>query len=61
MDWDKIRESITGPVASTITPLKSDYSIDAEGFRENIRFILDSGYVTGKAVIMAATPPGEDQ
>jgi dihydrodipicolinate synthase/N-acetylneuraminate lyase len=43
-----------------ITPLKDDYTIDAEGFRENVRFILDSGYKTGKAVIMAATPPGED-
>jgi len=61
MDWDKIRESITGPVASTITPLKDDYTIDVEGFRENIQFLLDSGYITGKAVIMAATPPGEDQ
>jgi 4-hydroxy-tetrahydrodipicolinate synthase len=43
-----------------ITPLKEDYSIDEDGFRENVKFLLDNGYVTGKAVLMAATPPGED-
>ena len=60
MDWDKVRERIRGPVASMITPLNDDHSIDVEGFRENARFLLDNGYVEGKAVVMAATPPGED-
>ncbi|MDA4122446.1 MAG: dihydrodipicolinate synthase family protein [Thaumarchaeota archaeon] len=59
MDFEKLKLRIVGPCTSLITPFKADYSLDEEGLRENIRFILKSGYSEGRAVLLACTPGGE--
>jgi len=59
MAYEKLKKRVVGPCTSLITPLKKDLSLDEEGLRANIRFVLDGGFKEGTGVLLAATPGGE--
>jgi dihydrodipicolinate synthase/N-acetylneuraminate lyase len=59
MAFEKLRRRIVGPSTSLVTPMKKDYSLDLQGLRENIRYVLENGFTEGKGVLLAATPGGE--
>lgn len=59
MSFKDIKKRLIGPHVAVPTPLNKNYDIDEDGFRQNLRFLVDNGIVEGKAVIMAVTAAGE--
>ena len=59
MDFEEVKEKLRGAVVSMATPMKENYELDLEGLRKNVRFLLENGVTSGKAVLMAVTAAGE--
>lgn len=53
----KISEQIKGVASILLTPMKEDYSVDKEGFKQNIDFLIENGIndKTGFMVAMGTT------
>ena len=43
IDRDRVREALTGPIASVHTPFNEDGSIDFDGLRRSIDFDIAAG------------------
>ena len=41
MHRDDLRSSLTGPIAFPVTPFNADLSLDIDGLRANVRFLLN--------------------
>jgi len=59
MSFEKIKKRIVGVNVVVITPFKKDKSIDEEGLRQNLRFMMDNGLVEGKGVFIVGGSTGE--
>jgi len=59
MDVDEARKKLRGPFVPMVTPFKPNLELDLEGLRENVRFLLKSGFRTGQGVLMGAVAGGE--
>ncbi len=59
MTYEKLKKRVVGPCTSLITPMKKDFSLDEEGLRANIRYVIDNGFKEGIGCMLAATPGGE--
>jgi len=59
MDVEEARRKLRGPFVPMMTPFKPNLELDLEGFRKNVRFLLNSGFRTGRGVLMAAVAAGE--
>jgi len=58
VSFEKIKETLRGPVVSMPTPMKPNYEVDLPGLKANARFILENG-LEGNGVLLAATAGGE--
>ncbi|MGB9614856.1 MAG: dihydrodipicolinate synthase family protein [Fervidobacterium sp.] len=59
MDFIRIKEKLVGPAVSIATPMKENFEIDLDGLEYNVNFLIESGFVNGKGVIMAVAAAGE--
>ena len=59
MTRDEVRKLMQGPMATVVTPFDDDYEVDHGRMVEAVRYYVDGGLVTGKAVIKVAAAMGE--
>lgn len=59
MDIDEVKRSLRGPVIPVITNLNDDLSVDHAAIRENVRYVVDRGIVTGQGVLLAVGAGGD--
>jgi len=59
MDRDAFREIARGNCIPLVTPFHSDFSLDVKSLRQQVRRLLDAGYRTGNAVLLAGGAAGE--
>ena len=59
MNFEECKEKIVGPYVALITPFNADYTLDLEGLRENVRFLMKNGIKEGKGMLLAAGAGGE--
>ncbi|NPV55019.1 MAG: dihydrodipicolinate synthase family protein [Firmicutes bacterium] len=56
---ERLRTLIVGPQVVMTTPFKEDYSVDLDGVRAQIRFMVEKGFVRGNATIIVTGSVGE--
>jgi len=59
MDIEAVKQSLRGPMIPVITNLHDDLSIDHEAIKENVRFVVDAGIVTGSGALLAVGAGGD--
>ena len=59
MDANEAKALFRGPMVSVATPFTSDYELDLDALRRNIRFMVDRGMATGRGVLLVAAAGGE--
>ena len=59
MDYREIRRQIRGPAALIMLPFTSDYQLDLNVLRQNIRHIIDGGITKGKGFLICPCGTGE--
>lgn len=58
-DIAAVKRTLRGPMIPVITNLKSDLTLDHEGMRENVRFVIDHGITRGQGVLLAVGAGGD--
>ena len=53
------QEVVVGPQIPVITNLKDDLTLDLDGIRVNVDYLIEHGMVTGKGVLLAAGAGGD--
>ena len=56
---ENARQIVVGPQIPVITNLKKDLSVDLDGIRFNVNYLVEHGIVTGKAVLLAVGAGGD--
>jgi 4-hydroxy-tetrahydrodipicolinate synthase len=59
MNISEVKQTLRGPMIPVITNLKDDLSIDHDGIRENVRYVVDRGIVKGSGVLLAVGAGGD--
>ena len=59
MSFEKLKKRVVGVNVVVITPFKEDKTLDEEGLRENLRFMMDNGLVEGNGVFIIGGSTGE--
>ena len=53
MQITDVKETLRGPMIPVITNLNNDLTIDQSAIRDNVRYVVDRGIVTGHGVLLA--------
>jgi len=56
---ENARSIVVGPQIPVITNLKPDLSVDLDGIRSNVNYLVEHGMVTGKGVLLAVGAGGD--
>ena len=59
MDYAAIRSELRGPAVLLMTPFRSDYSLNLDALRQNVRHVVDGGVSRGKGFIICPSGTGE--
>ncbi len=59
MDIAKVKQTLRGPMIPVVTNFNDDLSIDHGAIRENVRYVVDRGVVTGQGVLLAVGAGGD--
>ncbi len=54
-----VKDTLRGPMIPVITNLNDDLSIDHAAIRDNVRYVVDRGIVTGRGVLLAVGAGGD--
>ena len=59
MNVQQAKEVLRGPMISVATPFDSDFRVDYDALRHNIRFMIDHGITRGNGTLLVAAAGGE--
>lgn len=59
MDIEDVKRTLRGPMIPVITNLRDDLSVDHAAIRQNVRYVVERGIVTGHGVLLAAGAGGD--
>ncbi|MBM3933433.1 MAG: dihydrodipicolinate synthase family protein [SAR202 cluster bacterium] len=59
MDKKNLRGLLRGPMVAVPTPFKEDFSLDLATAKENIKFMINGGVVTGDGALLVGAAGGE--
>jgi 4-hydroxy-tetrahydrodipicolinate synthase len=59
MDSAEVKQKLRGPMIPVVTNFNDDLSIDHAAIRENVRYVVDRGVVTGQGVLLAVGAGGD--
>ena len=58
-DIEQVKAIVRGPMLPVITSFNDDLSLDLDTIRDNVRYLVDGGLVTGKGVMLATGAGGD--
>ncbi|NIV20108.1 MAG: dihydrodipicolinate synthase family protein, partial [Gammaproteobacteria bacterium] len=59
MNIASVKQILRGPMIPVITHLKADLTVDEAAIREEVRYLVDHGVVTGQGVLLAVGAGGD--
>lgn len=59
MNIEPVKQTLRGPMIPVITNLKADLSVDHAAIRENVRYVVERGIVTGHGALLAGGAGGD--
>ena len=59
MRFEEIKNQLRGPAVLVMSPFSSNYELNLDALRENIRFIIDGGITKGNGFIICPCGTGE--
>ena len=59
MQISEVKQTLCGPMIPVITNLNADLSIDHGAIRDNVRYVVERGFVQGKGVLLAVGAGGD--